>query len=267
MAREIAPGIHWLQSCSANPAVAAEIDDSSGWFDPDEALHFTSGAYLLVGDRSLLFDTLPPEASDYLFEQLRAILGEDGLDYLVPSHHEAPHGGNTNAILRRYPDAELLSSRYGRGHELYYLHDSERVGEGDAIDLGGLEVAFHEPTFPDTAMHVWMSERTTRTLFCVDWLGFPHNGSNCLTFVDELDHELGPDQLVEYHGRGMVWLTLTDPTKVNAAIDDVLARHDPDVVAPTHGLVVREDATRHLETMKTVVDRLTADAAGADVVF
>jgi flavorubredoxin len=269
MVREIADGVHWLQSCSTADFATREDDfrsDPPDWYKPGEDVHLSSCAYLIVGDdETLLFDTLPPQDRSLLFDELETVLGERPLDYVVPSHHEMPHGGNTNAILEHYPDATLMTSKYGRGHELYYMSDSIQVGEGDEIDLGGQTVAFHKATFPDTAIHMWMSELTSNTLFCVDWLGFPHMSSDCETFVEEMDRELTVEQLEEYHGLGMVWLSLVDPERVNAAIDAEIEKHEPEILAPTHGNVMVGDAVHYMDLMKTVVNHFAVEGIPPEI--
>jgi flavorubredoxin len=71
--------------------------------------------------------------------------------------------------------------------------------------------------------------------------------------VDDLDHELSEDRLVQFHGRVLFWHQYVDVPKVQREIDRLTATFDPELIAPAHGLVVREDATEHIERMKGVV--------------
>lgn len=256
MAREIVPGLHWIQECGGDLHLEVTFEgDAPEWYEPDTATHIGQSAYVLTGEETLLFDTLSPASTDNVLAELDSIL-EDGLDYLVVSHPDVPHAGNAPAILREYPEAELVAPRYGEDHELYHLEDATKVGEGDSIDLGGLTVDFHVATFPDAAMHVWMSERETETLFPVDWFGFPHNGNECYETVDEFDRPLSVDRLVQFHGRVLFWLQYVDVAKTTAEIDRIADRFDPEIIAPAHGCVVREDAGEHLRRTKAVVERI-----------
>lgn len=247
MPRQLRDGIYWIQECGPDRAP-----------EHDVAVHVPQHAYLLCGEESLLFDTLSPGSTDHVLARVEEILDGDDLDYVVPSHPDVPHAGNTRALLSAYPDAELLAPRYGDGHELYHLAEATHVGEGDSIDLGGLEVAFHEAPFPDAAIHMWMTERRTGTLFTVDWLGFAHFEGECDRFVEEFDEDVTVDRLVALHEYVLFWLEYVDPDRTTAAIDELIERYDPDVVAPAHGNPIRENPTTYMERMKAVVERISA---------
>ncbi len=263
MSREIAQGIHWIQELG--PA-RTEIGESllrrgAPWFDRDRTVHVPQNAFLVVGNESLLFDTLSPLGSDQIIEELESILGDRPLDYLVVSHPDVPHAGNTARILRRYPEARLVAPREPATHELYHLEDSLRVGVGDYLDLGGPLIQFHEATFLDAALSVWMSEETTGTLFPVDWLGFPLLDGEGLSFMDEVvDPETPDDELVdrlyEFHARVMFWFQYADVEKMKAETDMVLMRLHPLIIAPSHGPVIRREPQRLIQLMKGVVERV-----------
>lgn len=254
MPREIAPDLHWISECG--PDRSGFMADVEGpppdWYDPDQALHIPNCAYLFTDEQSLLFDTLSPAMSDEIFEAVDALV-DDGLDYLAVSHPDVPHAGNTVRLLERYPDCTLVAPRYGKAHELYHLDGSVKVGEGDAIELGRYTVDFHEATFPDAALHMWMSERETGTLFPVDWFGFPHRADECDRFVEAFDHPLDVDRLVQFHGRVMFWYQYVDVPKVQAEIRRVIETHDPEIVAPAHGNPLRDSPRDALDLMPEVV--------------
>jgi len=235
-------------------------DEPPEWYSPGQSLHVPMNAYLIRGEQSLLYDTLAPEGTEQVINSLAELLGDDGLDYLVPSHPKAPHAGNVNAILEHYPDATLLSSDYGRGEELYYLENANRVRDGDTRDLGGFVVEFVEATFPDTAFHIWMFERNNRALFTADWMGAPHMESNCLRFADEGGIPIPPSQFVEFQARGLRWLQFCDVDRVHRAIEELMTEYEPEIIAPAHGIVIRENVPEYTETMKSVVDQI----AGGD---
>ena len=258
MAREIQPGFHWIHEGGPDRAEMVAVDgEPPEWTNPDEEVYIPQCAYLLCGDEAnLLFDTLSPASTDRILGELDELLGGDDLDYLVVSHPDVPHAGNAHAISRTYPEVTLVAPRYGDDHELYRLDEARKVGAGDEIDLGGYVVEFHEATFLDAPVSMWMTERTTGTLFPVDWFGFPHAASESLRFVDELDHPLSDDRLVQFHGRVLFWHQYVDVPKVKREIDRLNATFDPDVIAPAHGLVVRENATEHVARMKGVVEEI-----------
>lgn len=253
MYREIEPGIFWIQELGPDRTEMFVGEDPPEWYR-DDVVRIPQCAYLLVGEETLLFDTLSPAATEALLEDLTEILDGESLDHLVVSHPDVPHAGNTWRVLEEYPDCSLVAPRYGQGHALYHLDEARLVGEGDSIDLGGRTVAFHEATFLDAPVSLWMTEETTNALFPVDWFGFPHHDEERLSFVDEIEGDATVDRLVAFHGRVMFWYQYVDAGKVRREIDRLIAEYDPDLLAPAHGLIVREDATEYMERMKPVVD-------------
>lgn len=249
MAREVRPGLFAIQECG--PHRDAFVDGRNtypeDWYEEGREVHVPQNAYLLVGERSLLFDTLSPAGGARILGELDDLLGEEGLDYLVVSHPDVPHAGNAARILRAHPGATLVAPDVGSAHALYHLEDARKVGPGDEIDLGGPKVRFHEATFLDAPMSIWMSEVGSRTLFPVDWLGFPHMDGECGKFVDELEADVTLSRLIEFHGRVLFWYAYVDLAKVRAEIDRLVERLAIEALAPAHGLVIREDPLRYVE--------------------
>ena len=235
-------------------------DRGDAWFQENssEPLHIPQNAYLLMGERTLLFDTLSPAATTLILRQLGVLLAGRTLDYLVVSHPDVPHAGNTHAILRAHPTARLIAPRYGDTHALYQLDGAQHVGEGDTIDLGeGLEVRFHEATFLDAALSVWMSETRHGCLFTVDWLGAPIRPSEAVTFAEELPGgSVESDRYYEFHARVMFWFQYVDTARMDEETESLWQKHRPRILAPSHGPVVREDTERVFKLMPEVVRRI-----------
>ena len=265
MHRQITPGIHWIQECGPDrQGIASElVARGAEWYRAGRPLHIPQNAYLVVGERTLLFDTLSPAAGEGLLDDLSAALDGRTLDFLVVSHPDVPHAGNTHRVLRRYPDCRLVAPAVGDIHELYQLDQSLKVSPGDSLDLGGKRVTFHEATFLDAAMSVWMTEDSSGLFLPVDFLGFPHMGPDeCLRFEDELELAGRLDRLTEFHGRVMFWFQYVDVPKVQAEIDRLAGRFGDLTIGPSHGLVIRRDPGRYYEMMKDVVARVAAAGRG-----
>lgn len=100
----------------------------------------------------------------------------------------------------------------------------------------------------------WMIEESSGMLFTVDWMCFPHMGSEALSFVDELETDLTVDRLVEFNARVIFWLQYVDPDVTNAVSADYVDAYDIERVAPTHGLVVRENVEEYIDKYADVVE-------------
>lgn len=278
--RELSEGLYWTQEClplgTLSELPQFDLDD---WLEPDEDAHGCQNAYLFSDERNLLFDTLTQPNGDHVVELIDDLLEGEPLDYLVISHPEANHAGNTFTILDAYPDATLLvpgeAAGYGSGHgaehELYHIasetpEDVEQVPNeiryiepGETIDLGRHTVEFEAPLFPDHSFTLWMSERTTNTLFTVDWMGFLHQDSNCVTLASDLDRDVAVEQVFRFHALAFPWMRFSDLDEIERAVDDVRERLDPDVIAPAHGMVMTDGLDTYLDRFLEAVNALSRE--------
>lgn len=256
--REIVPGIHWIYEAGPDRTEKFDLAERQpDWYETGREAYIPQCGYLVDGgDETLMFDTLSPASTEQALDAIDDIVGDRGLDYLVVSHPDVPHAGNTKPILDAHPEATLVAPAYGNDHELYRLDEGMHVAEGDSIDLGDRVVDFHEATFLDAPVSVWMTERETETLFPVDWMGFPHLDEEALAFVDELDGEFETSRLTEFHGRVLFWYQYVDVERTNAEIDNLIEKFDPEIIAPSHGLVIRENPSEYMAMMKDVTRTL-----------
>lgn len=257
MYREIFDGLYWLQELGPHREDFVEgFGGEADWYVRGDKVYNPQNAYLLRGESSLLFDTTSPANTEFVLADLEEILGGDGLDYLVVSHPDIPHSGNAHPILEAFPEATLVAPAYGNLHELYHLEDAEQLGVGDSIDLGGFEVTFEEAPVVDAPMTFWMSERTLDALFTVDWMCFPIMGREALQLADEVETDITVDRMVEFNGRVIFWLQYVDADVIKAEIERFIDDHPASVVAPTHGLVIREKAVEYMRRYPQVVDHI-----------
>lgn len=250
MAREIFPDIYWIQGCGPDRSGMVNLKDYPG------EIHIPQNVYLFVGEETMLFDTLSPANKTKIINEIDTILDGRDLDYIMVSHPDVPHAGNTPALLRAHPETRVIAPEYGSKHELYRLNDAIHVDEGDIMDLGGHTVEFHEATFLDAAVSVWMTEQNTDSLLPVDWMGFPHYDDECRCCVEELDRGVETDRLFEFHGRVLFWYQYVDVEKTQAETSHLIEKFDPEAILPAHGLPIRENAVEHMRKMNTVVQQI-----------
>lgn len=260
MPRRVSNHLYWVQEVGPDRRNMIEAgSNKQEWYIEDESVHIPQNVFIFDDEETLVLDTFSPASTDKVLQDIEHVLDGRELDYLVVSHPDVPHAGNTMAILEKYPDAELVAPAYGKGHELYHLEDSRLVEEGDTIDLGEHVVEFHEATFLDAAVSLWMTDQLTETLFPIDWLGFPHLGTEELTFVDELETEITPNRLEEFHGRVFFWFQYVDVEKIQREIDRLIEKFQPAIIAPGHGLVIREEPEQYMEMIKPVIESINSD--------
>ena len=133
-------------------------------------------AYLLLDEKTVLFDTVDWSACRQLLENVEHLLGERPLDYLVINHMEPDHGASIEEILLRWPEVKVISTeksflfmrQFGfqiDGHELI------EVKEGDTWTFGK-----HVVTFVAAPMVHWPEamvtfDTTNGVLFSADAFG------------------------------------------------------------------------------------------------
>ena len=133
-------------------------------------------AYLLLDEKSVLFDTVDWSACRQLLENMEYLLEGKPLDYLVINHMEPDPGASIEEILLRYPKVKIVSTekafmlmrQFGFGvdsHELIEVH------EGDTMSFGK-----HTVTFVYAPMVHWPEamvtfDVTNGVLFAADAFG------------------------------------------------------------------------------------------------
>lgn len=133
-------------------------------------------AYLLLDEKSVLFDTVDWSACRQLLENVEHLLAGKPLDYLLINHMEPDHGASIEEILLRWPDVKVISTekafmlmrQFGfhvDGHELI------TVKEGDTYSFGK-----HTVTFVAAPMVHWPEamvtfDTTNGVLFAADAFG------------------------------------------------------------------------------------------------
>ncbi|MFB6207196.1 MAG: MBL fold metallo-hydrolase [Haloglomus sp.] len=249
-------GIYWIEECVEAGAMAEYLtrhpegqEYAEGWYEEGKGLHLSINAYLLIGeDKSLLFDTLSPASREHIVDTVEELLDGDDLDYVVVSHDEAPHAGNTFALVDRFPEATFIGANAGSPvDELHHYEAARRVDFGETIDLGGYEAEFVEPVFSDSPATLWLLERDTRFMCTVDSFGFPHYPSDCVKFEDEMETDMNAFQMMQYNGRSIQWLEFADPEKVRDQLQYHIDHYEPEILAPAHGQLLRGDLQKYAE--------------------
>jgi flavorubredoxin len=237
--------------------------DAPEWYDMGRRIHTQYSIFLFKDEKNLVIDSGPPKLTDEVQVQVDELLDGEQLDYIVVSHPDIDHTGNVHLLQESHPEAEIVAPAYGSAHGLYLLEDAIKVEEGDEMDLGKHTMTFYESPFLDSAMTVWPYEKETMTLFPIDWGGVQHVDNECHCFMDEIKHNQDgvpvglEDRLWDYAGRTFFWLPWSDMDKVLAEIDHVIENIDPDIVAPSHGFLVRdENVETYLNALREVTQRV-----------
>ena len=198
-------------------------------------------SYLLLDEKTVLFDTVDRSVTGQFFENLTAVLDGRELDYLVVNHMEPDHSSAISEVLVRYPKAQVVCTHAAALilNQFFACDISDRailVGEGDTLNVGA-----HTLTFVMAPMVHWPEVMMTYDdvsgiLFSADAFG-SFGALNGNLFADEVDFEKDwlPDARRYY---------TNIVGKYGKQVQDVLAKAgtvDIKMLCPTHGPVWREN--------------------------
>lgn len=150
-------------------------------------------AYLLLDEKTVLFDTADWSVGRQFLENIDAVLDGRSLDYLIINHVEPDHAASVEEVLRRWPEVRIITTakavqflrQFG-----YTVRDDQvdPVREGDTRTFGR-----HTVTFVGAAMVHWPEamvtfDTTDGVLFSADGFGSFRSLDGKL-FADEFDFD------------------------------------------------------------------------------
>ncbi len=148
-------------------------------------------SYLLMDDKTVLFDTVDRAVCDNFFENLETVLAGRKLDYLIVQHMEPDHAACISDIVLRHPELKIICSGLTKTMlEQFFSFDVESrtivMNEGDTLETG-----HHTLTFVMAPMVHWPEvmvtyDITDKILFSADAFG-TFGALNGRLFNDEVD--------------------------------------------------------------------------------
>ena len=204
-------------------------------------------SYLLLDEKTVLFDTVDKVCSCQFFENLEAGLAGRKLDYLVVHHMEPDHAALIAEVHRRYPDVKVVCTLKAQNMmKQFFEFDiescSQIVKEGDVLNTGK-----HELTFVMAPMVHWPEvmvtyDKTDKILFSADAFG-SFGAINGNLFDDEVDWERDYlDEARRYFTNivGKYGMQVQMLLKKAAGLDIK-------IVCPLHSLIIRKNIGLFIE--------------------
>ncbi len=149
-------------------------------------------SYVLLDEKTVLFDSADKSISDVFFENLEHALGGRQLDYFVIHHMEPDHSACFEGVMKRYPNVKVVVNQKTAVMLGNYFSNQPNelvlVKDGDELSFGK-----HQFRFVFAPMVHWPEvmlsfDETTGTLFSADAFGTFGALSGNL-FADEVDFE------------------------------------------------------------------------------
>jgi flavorubredoxin len=230
--REIAPDVYWLGECLEQRYKGV-------------IYHSYNAAFLVIGETaSLVVETGHPKDFPHIERQLQELLkGRAPLKYLFITHQETPHSGGLGRIMSRYPESVLVGDVSDYHLVIPQFADRIRPMQRDeVIDLGGRGFQAVEPVIRDLRTSWWGFETRDRVLFPGDGFAYSHyhQDGHCGLFAEEAISLDLPDVSSTFADLALFWTKFADMERYVERLQWLLDKLDVQVIAPTHGLPIRD---------------------------
>lgn len=204
-------------------------------------------SYLLLDEKTVLFDTADASISGIFFENVEYALAGRALDYLVVQHMEPDHAALIADLIRRYPEVVIVTNSKVVGMMKQFFDfdiDSKvkLVAEGDELVTGK-----HCFTFVMAPLVHWPEvmvtyDKTDKILFSADAFGC-FGALNGALFADEVDfYRDYMDEARRYYTNivGKYGPQVQALLKKASALDIAM-------ICPLHGFVWRKDFAEYID--------------------
>ena len=197
-------------------------------------------SYLLLDEKTVLFDTVDSAVSDLFFENLEHALAGRALDYLVIHHMEPDHSATVFRLIEKHPNVQIVTSQKTSGMLKNYFplscENVQIVKEGDTMSVGKRSISFVSAPmvhWPEVMMSFIPEEGI---LFSADAFG-TFGALGGAIFADEVNFERDYlDEARRYY--------FNIVGKYGIQVQNVLkkaAKLDIKLICPLHGPVWRKD--------------------------
>ncbi|MCH3914482.1 MAG: FprA family A-type flavoprotein [Acidaminococcaceae bacterium] len=150
-------------------------------------------AYVLLDEKTVLFDTVDWSGCRQLLENLDYVLKDKPLDYLVVNHLEPDHAASMEIVLQKYPKVKIISNEkaFMIMHQFGFKvddHECIKVKEGDTYSFGKHKVLFVAAPMVHWPEAMVTFDTTNGALFSADAFG-TFGALDGKLFADEVDFD------------------------------------------------------------------------------
>jgi len=196
-------------------------------------------SYLLLDDKTVLFDTVDTAVGRRFFENVAFALDGRQLDYLIIQHMEPDHSATLDELILRYPDVKVVCNAKTLAMIKQFFDfepDAHIVKENDTLNTGR-----HNLHFVMAPMVHWPEvmvtyDSTDKILFSADAFG-TFGALNGAIFADEVD--FNADYMNEAR-RYYTNIVGKYGTQVQALLGKASAL-EIEMICPLHGFVWRKN--------------------------
>jgi anaerobic nitric oxide reductase flavorubredoxin len=238
---QIKPDVYWI---GVNDRITDLFEGL--WPISNEGVSYNS--YLINDEKIAIIDLIKSFKGDEYFAQIDELTDVSKIDYVIVNHMEPDHSGLIRTLRRIAPNVTLIGSEKTRKMlgDFFSISKNVRVvKDGDTLSLGRHTLQFFMTPFlhwPETMMTY---EPSYRILFSCDAFG-GYGAIRGAIFDDECK---SPDFYQQEALRYYVNIVANYSARVLSAIEE-LSDIYVDVIAPSHGLIWRKNASHIVNLYK-----------------
>lgn len=160
-----------------------------GVYDVPNGMSYNS--YLLMDEKTTLFDTVDKAVSKRFFENLNYTLAGRDLNYVIVEHVEPDHCATLEELVLRYPNVKVVCNAKALNMiKQFFEFDIESksliVKEGEELNTGKHKLSFINAPMVHWPEVMMVYDKTDEILFSADAFG-SFGALNGAIFADEVD--------------------------------------------------------------------------------
>lgn len=182
--REVTKDLYWVGGNDRRLALFENIHPIP------EGISYNS--YLLLDEKTVLLDTVDWSICNEFIENIKYVLGDRPLDYMIINHMEPDHAGCIGEVVLRYPDVKIIGNKktfdFMKQFGFEVGENAIEIKDGDSMAFGD-----HEFLFISAPMVHWPEtmatfDTTNGVLFSADAFG-TFGSLDGKLFNDEMDFD------------------------------------------------------------------------------
>lgn len=204
----------------------------------------TYNAYLILGEKITLIDTVKAPFMDEMFARIASIINPNDIDYIISNHSEMDHTGALPQTIKAVKPEKVFASVMGvKALNNHFTFDKEILAlkDGENLNLGNMNLTFYETRmihWPDS-MITYLHDKGI--LFSQD--GFGMHLASSERFDDELNENILEQEAAKYYAN----ILLPFSPLITKFIERLgTLKLAPKMIAPDHGPVWRQGTKKIL---------------------
>ena len=196
-------------------------------------------SYLLDGgDEVCLLDCVKIPSIDEFLSNIRAVLGDRDLDYVLVNHMEPDHTSSLPVLVERFPNIKIIGNKKTKEFLNNYYDLTENiivVKDGEEVKIGNTSLTFYTTPMVHWPESMVAYEKSEGILFSQDAFG-GYGTLDGPIFDDEINFDFYKDEIIRYYTN----IVGKYSVQVVRALDK-LKDLDIKMICPDHGMVWRKN--------------------------